>query len=108
MENNKIKKKFAIIRKCYIIAIILYVVTIGTSSVAFAASDDPLAVINNLSDFIFSILRAVGILLAGLGVVQIGLAFKTHDPSQRAQGILACVGGIIIAFAKTIITVITS
>ena len=38
---------------------------------AFAASD-PLTVINNLSDFIFGLIRAVGMILLGFGVVQIG------------------------------------
>ena len=48
----------------------------------------------------------MGFILAGLGVVQIGLAFKTHDPSQRAQGILSAVGGILIACSKYIINAI--
>ena len=93
-------------KKIYIIAVFIYIVTIGTNTIAFAATDDPLQVINNLSDYIFNILKAVGFILAGLGVVQIGLAFKTHDPSQRAQGILSAVGGILIACSKYIINAI--
>lgn len=42
------------------------------TTTAFAASD-PLTVINNLSDFIFGLIRAVGMILLGFGVVQIGL-----------------------------------
>ena len=38
---------------------------------AFAASD-PLGVVNNLSDFIFSLIRAIGLILLGWGVVQVG------------------------------------
>ncbi len=41
------------------------------STPAFAA-DDPLAIVNNLSDFVFSLIRAVGIILLGWGVVQVG------------------------------------
>ena len=92
-------------KKIYIIAVFIYILTIGTSTIAFAATDDPLQVINNLSDYIFNILKAVGFILAGR-VVQIGLAFKTHDPSQRAQGILSAVGGILIACSKYIINAI--
>ena len=40
---------------------------------AFAASD-PLGVVNNLSDFIFSLIRAIGLILLGWGVVQVGLS----------------------------------
>jgi hypothetical protein len=73
---------------------------------AFAA-DDPIAVVNNLSDFIFGLIRAIGLILLGFGVVQIGLSLKSHDPSQRANGFLTLAGGIIITFAKEILTLIT-
>ena len=50
------------------------------TTTAFAAGD-PLTVINNLSDFIFGLIRAIGMILLGFGVVQIGLSLKSHDPS---------------------------
>ena len=53
---------------------------------AFAA-DDPLTVVSNLSDFIFSLIRAIGLILLGFGILQIGLALKSHDASQRGGGI---------------------
>lgn len=68
---------------------------------------DPLTVINNLSDFIFGLIRAVGMILLGFGVVQIGLSLKSHDPSQRANGFLTLAGGVVITFAKEILTLIT-
>ena len=70
------------------------------TTTAFAASD-PLTVVNNLSDFI------VGLILLGFGIVQIGLSLKSHDPSQRANGFLTLAGGVIITFAKEILTLIT-
>jgi hypothetical protein len=73
---------------------------------AFAATD-PIAVVNNLSDFIFGLIRAVGLILLGFGIVQVGLSLKSHDPSQRANGFLTLAGGIIITFAKEILTLIT-
>ena len=76
------------------------------TTTAFAA-DDPLTVVNNLSDFIFSLIRAVGIILLGFGILQIGLSLKSHDPSQRANGMLTVAGGIVITFAKEILTLIT-
>lgn len=74
---------------------------------AFAAEDDPIAVINNLSDFMFSLVRAVGMIMLGFAVVQIGLSLKSHDPSQRANGFLTLAGGAVITFAKEILTLIT-
>ena len=76
------------------------------TTTAFAASD-PLTVINNLSDFIFGLIRAIGMILLGFGIVQIGLSLKSHDPSQRANGFLTLAGGVIITFAKEILTLIT-
>ena len=43
----------------------------------------------------------------GFGVVQIGLSLKSHDPSQRANGFLTLAGGVVITFAKEILTLIT-
>lgn len=78
----------------------------GTSTVVFAA-DDPLSVVNNLSDFIFGLIRAVGMIILGFSIVQIGLSIKSHDPSQRANGFLTLAGGIVITFAKEILNMIT-
>ena len=73
---------------------------------AFAASD-PITVVNNLSDFIFGLVRAVGMIMLGFGIVQVGLSLKSHDPSQRANGFLTLAGGVVITFAKEILTLIT-
>ena len=75
--------------------------------VSEAATNDPLVVISNLSDFMFGLIRAIGMILLGWGVVQIGLALKSHDPSQRANGFLTLAGGLIITFAKEILNIIT-
>ena len=67
---------------------------------------DPLSIVNNLSDFIFSIIRALGIIILGWGVVQVGMSIQSHDASQRTQGFLCLFGGLLIAFAKEILTTI--
>lgn len=72
---------------------------------AFAA-DDPLTIVNNLSDFVFSLIRAVGVILLGWGVVQVGLSFQSHDPSQRSQGFLTLAGGLVATFSKEILALI--
>ena len=75
---------------------------------AFAADEDPITVVNNLSDFMFGLVRAVGMIMLGFAVVQIGLSLKSHDPSQRANGFLTLAGGVVITFAKEILTLITA
>ena len=71
------------------------------------ADGDPLTVVNNLSTFVFSLIRAIGMIILGFGIVQLGLSLKSHDPSQRANGFLTVAGGIVITFAKEILTLIT-
>jgi len=78
-----------------------------TCCVPAMAVDDPLAVITNLSEFIFSLIRAVGLILLAFGVLQLGLSLKSHDPSQRANGMLTIAGGIVITFTKEILNLIT-
>ena len=71
------------------------------------AADDPLAVVDNLSEFVFSLIRAIGLILLGWGIVQVGLSFQSHDPSQRSNGFLTLAGGIVITFTKEILAIIT-
>ena len=75
--------------------------------IALADGEDPLAVVNNLSSFIFGLIRAVGLILLGWGIVQVGLSLQSHDPSQRSNGFLTLAGGIVITFAKEILDLIT-
>lgn len=73
---------------------------------AFADQNDPIAVVNNLSEFVFGLIRAIGIILLAFGIVQVGLALKSHDASQRANGFLTLAGGVIITFAREILNLI--
>jgi hypothetical protein len=56
---------------------------------------------------LFGLIRAIGLILLGFGIVQIGLSLKSHDPSQRANGFLTLAGGIVITFCREILTLIT-
>jgi len=96
--------------RIYIAAIIVVFPLLAFTAPVFAAAGgatDPLAVINNLSEFIFGLIRSIGIILTGFGIVQVGISLKSHDPSQRANGFLTLAGGIVITFAKEILSVIT-
>ena len=94
--------------KIYLSLMLAVVLLCALSVTAFATSGgDPLAVINKLSDFIFGLIRAVGMILLGWGIVQVGLSLQSHDPSQRSNGFLTLAGGIIITFTKEILTLIT-
>lgn len=100
---GKVKKGF----RFYCAIIVVLTLVMSMSMTAFAAGDDPITVVNNLSNFIFGLIRAIGLILLGFGIVQVGLSLKSHDPSQRANGFLTLAGGVIITFAKEILTLIT-
>lgn len=98
MKLNKRKK----------ILFILYTALVLTANLTMPvfAANDPVTVVNNFSDFMFGLIRAIGMILLGFGIVQVGLSLKSHDPSQRANGFMTVAGGIIITFAKEILNII--
>lgn len=97
-RSPKIRRIFA----AYCILVMMFTVL----GITAYATNDPIAVVNNLSDFIFGLIRAIGLILLGFGIVQVGLSLKSHDPSQRANGFMTLAGGIIITFAKEILNLI--
>lgn len=101
-DNESLERRGRLILTVY--GGIVCSMTVGAQMV-FAAGD-PISVVNNLSTFIFSLIRAIGLILLGFGIVQVGLSLKSHDPSQRANGFLTLAGGVIITFTKEILNLI--
>lgn len=106
--TGAVKKSFYVF--CAMVMIVTLIMSMGMTAFADSTTSgtaDPIKVVNNLSDFIFGLIRAVGLILLGFGIVQVGLSLKSHDPSQRANGFLTLAGGIVITFAKEILSLIT-
>ncbi len=97
--NTSLKKKYFFVATTLSFMALLPVVV-------YANEADPLTAINNLSSFVFSAIKAVGVIILGWGVVQIGLSLQSHDASQRSNGFLTFFGGLVIAFAKEILDLI--
>lgn len=104
--KGKVKKGFHTYCKVVIATVLAVCCFKVTAFAAEESGGNALTAINNLSTFIFGLIRAVGLILTGFGVVQIGLSLKSHDPSQRANGFLTLAGGVIITFAKEILNLI--
>ena len=112
-NNNFIKKKKTyieriadkrkLLKRVSFFHLILFILSF---SIPVYATDNPLTVIDNLSNFIFGLIRGVGMIILGFSIVQIGLSFKSHDPSQRANGFLTLAGGVVITFAREILNII--
>ena len=103
MKNNHLSTQRCVkrIHRIFSILTLLAALFIPTALAA-----DPITTINNLSTFIFGLIKAVGIILVAWGVVQVGLSIQSHDASQRSQGFLTLAGGIVIFFAQEILTTI--
>lgn len=104
LKENKTLRK--ILKRGAIIVGYVIALNVAGQLNVFAA-DDPISIVNNLSNFIFGLIRAVGMIILGFGIVQVGMSLKSHDPTQRANGIMTLAGGIVITFAKEILNIIT-
>lgn len=102
--KNILKNKRKMKRIRYFITAVLFILQ---STTPVYAADDPLVVINNLSNFIFALTRAIGTIILVMSAVQIGMSYQSHDPSQRTNGFFTFAGGLIITFSKEIIEYIT-
>ena len=99
------REVFAMQRYFFFMTLVSLVLLIPTVAFAETAAD-PLTTINNLSTFVFAAIKAIGVIIRGWGVVQIGLSLQSHDASQRSNGFLTFFGGLVIAFAKEILDLI--
>lgn len=102
--KKECKEAFIMQRYFFFMTLISLILLIST--VVLAEGTDPLTTINNLSTFVFAAIKAIGVIILGWGVVQIGLSLQSHDASQRSNGFLTFFGGLIIAFAKEILDLI--
>ena len=80
LKNKKILKQ--VLKN--IARILFYIVILFTAQASNVfAADDPLAVVNNLSNFIFGLIRAVGMIILGFGVTRSQSASKWNNDSSR-------------------------
>ncbi len=102
IRSNKITRRLTAVWTALVLSVCLFTVP----AYATGGAADPLTIVNNLSDFIFSCIKAIGVIILGWGVVQVGMSIQSHDASQRSQGFLCLFGGLVIAFAKEILVAI--
>lgn len=95
MKRNKIMKIYRII----VFGFSIFFLINGS---VFAA-DDPLTIVDNLTSFIFSFVRAIGVIFTGFGIMQIGISIRSHDATQRTEGFLSVGGGIIMICIEPIL-----
>ena len=65
-----------------IVLVCLLGALLAVPAFAEGGASGPLDTINNLSDLVFQCVRAVGVIVAGYGIVQIGLAVQSMIPAS--------------------------
>lgn len=107
MKDLKKQQRFeANVRKSF--KVVSTIVVLMTATTLPVMADDATQAINNLTALVCNIVSAIGIMLALWGVVQFGLSFSSHDPSQKNTGLLQLVGGILVAIAPQLLKSILS
>lgn len=74
MENKRKRTLKVFLKKTLKRAAIIigYVIALNVAQQVQAfAADDPISIVNNLSNFIFGLIRAVGMIILGFGIVQV-------------------------------------
>lgn len=70
-------KKLKTIRKTIFVVYVALIMVSAITTPIYAAND-PVTVVNNFSDFMFGMIRAIGMILLGFGIVQVGLSLKSQ------------------------------
>lgn len=68
-EEMKLRKRRMVVFVGYMVRVLMMTVFAARSF----ATNNPIAVANNLSSFIVSLIRAIGLILLGLSIMQVGL-----------------------------------
>ena len=82
LNNKNFERKAKRIYSVFACVALLLVAT----AVPALAADDPLTVVNNLSDFIFSLIRAIGLILLGFGILMYTMYLRQNTGGGGGGG----------------------
>ena len=102
MQKSKKRKLFI----CIIVTLIVLSFNSTTLAVDVQQGMDPIAAMNNLVEFILSIVTVIGVIALIWGAVQLALALKSQDASQRTSAILFLAGGAIMVGVQVVLRTI--
>ena len=71
------------IKRLYLVAATVVAAAFVMAMPAFA--DDPLTTINNLSDFVFSAIKAIGAILLGFGILMYTMYLRQNTMPARGR-----------------------
>jgi hypothetical protein len=93
-------------KKAFVVAAIIAAFFVPSTALAAQEGMDPIQAISNLTTFILNIVTAIGVIALIWGAVQLALALKSQDASQRTNAILFIAGGAIMIGVKFVLQAI--
>lgn len=105
-KQNKDRKIKGLMKIGTFVATLVMMFTL-TTVFAFADETNPVEMINNLGELFKSVVVAVGAIVTIFGGFNFGLSFQTHDNSQRTQGVLGILSGVIVICTPYIVEYVT-
>lgn len=99
-ENTLESKARTVFRRLSILLVFIHLLPCF-AMYAFAAG--PVESLESLVDMFVAIVKIAGVLASLWGVLQLAISFSSHDPSQRINGVMFLVGGLLIYFADAIL-----
>lgn len=62
--------------------------------------------LDRLTDLLYDVVAGIGVIALIFGILQLALAFKSHDPQQKTAAAIGIVGGIILIAIRGIVALI--
>lgn len=63
--------------------------------------------LGRFTNLLYDIVASIGVIALIFGIVQLALAFKSHDPQQKTAAAIGIVGGIILIGIRGIVALIS-
>lgn len=92
-----------LIMKRSLLVTLVITLVLSISGTALADEVNPLTAINNLTEMLYTVIVAVGVIFLALGGFQFAMALKEQDPSRKSHAILSMVGGLILVGIRFVI-----
>lgn len=101
--KNTTKLNRTIRRTVTLIVTVLLIFTVTIIPV-FAEGDGVTDSLTKFNNLMFSIVRLLGIAACIWGIVEFAMSMQSHDGGQKTRGITIFAAGLIVVFAKEILT----
>lgn len=103
---KKFKSKIIKMRKIFAVLTTIFLIVSNCMLPVFAADSNTgvESSLKTIVDLFVTVVKIVGFILSIWGVVEFATAQNSHDGASKLKGVSMCTTGLIIFFAKEILT----